>query len=78
MRNNYKTGTKQMSVEEVFNNYFFYHKYSRLSDKYTSTPNRVKAAHFEAELNRRGYSDEEVTDMVNERLSIEYRESKTS
>ena len=77
MKTTYKTGAQKMSDEQVFNEYCFYRKYSRLSDKYTSTPNRVKASYFESILNKRGYSDEKITDMVNEKLSAEYRAEKS-
>lgn len=70
MRNNYKSGTKEMTDEQVLNKIQFHHKY--LHNRTAGVPHLTKALYFENEAKKRGLTEEQITDYCNEQDRKEY------
>jgi len=69
MRNNYKSGTKQMSDEQVLEAVQYHHKFM-VNDGYKrngTVSHLTKALYYENEAKKRGYMQEQITDYCNKR-----------
>ncbi len=62
-RNNYKTGTKQMTDEQVLHHVHYHHKY--LNNKTARVSHLTKALYYENEAKQRGYTEDQITDYCN-------------
>lgn len=77
-RNDYRSGSNTMTDEELFNQYFFYHRYNR-NKTLGSTSNLTKEIYFENLLiNKRGWTTEQITDKSNKIWTEEYHANKLS
>jgi hypothetical protein len=63
MRNNYKSGTKEMTDEQVLAHIQYHHKYMMNDSK--SVSHLTKACYYENEAKKRGYTEEQITDYCN-------------
>ena len=75
MRNNYKSGTKDMTDEQVLAAIHYHHKYlmNDCFSKNYSTSHLTKSCYFKSVANKRGYTDEQITDYCNKRDYEEYK-----
>lgn len=67
MKHNYKSGTKELTDEQVLSQVHYHHKY--LGNDAISrggTSHLTKAIYFENEAKKRGYSEEQISEYCNE------------
>jgi len=63
MRNNYKSGTKQMTDEQVLYHIHYHHKY--INNETNSVSHLTKAIYYENEAKKRGFTEEYITEYCN-------------
>lgn len=64
MKINYKTGTGQLTDQEVLHRAYVAHRTLSVGNSLT------KALYYEGEAKKRGYSEEEITAYINNRYLI--------
>ena len=63
MRNNYKSGTKSMTDEQILAEIQYHHKY--IHNPSAGVSHLRKACYYENEAKKRGFTEEQISDYCN-------------